>query len=158
MRIQVLTKDHFYSEENEADMHYYQPVMLLSLETLKKGLSIEEFEVVKWLYNFLWVMFRSKPFINSIPIATDRFIKAECEAIWLFDEMEEVTDPLEREEMLLAGLESERSKELLSLLFKQFEINPLFETVNKKSDGAVLAGVRALIQCFDNNMSRNWSW
>lgn len=158
MRIQTLPTDYFYSDENEAEMHYYQPVILMSLETLRKDLSVEELEVVKWVYNFLWVMYRCKPFIDSIPITTDRFIRAECEALWLFDEMEELTDPQEREEMLLVDLESERSKALLSILFKQFEVNPLFEMVNRKSDGAVLAGVRALIQCFDNNMNRNWVW
>jgi hypothetical protein len=158
MRVQSLPKDQFYSDENEADMHYYQPVMLMALDTLKKDLSIEELEVVKWVYNFLWMMYRSKPFISSIPITTDRFIRAECEALWLFDELEEMTDPGQRAELLVADLEIDQSRELMVVLYKQFQENPLFMMVNRNSDGAALAGVRALIQCFDNNMSRRWLW
>lgn len=156
MRIHAHTKDHFYSAESEADILYYQPFLLMSLETTGKNLSVEELAVVKWLYNFLWMMYKNRPFIDSVPVGPDRFIKAECEALWLFDDLEELTDPQEREELLLEDLEGQHSKELLSVLFKQFEVNPFFKMVNRKSEGAVLAGVRAWIQCFDDNIRQRW--
>ena len=145
-----------YANKVTDEIYKYQPFILSVLLGYKMDFQLEELAPLVKLYLLIWLFYRDQRSVKNIPITPDRYMIAEESTVRMLQKIETAKTEKQKDEILNKDLNSTSSKALLAMIFLQFRENIILEKLNKKTQGAIIVGIRSFILCFDEIITKRW--